>query len=139
MSNRPFISEFIHGQPLKPAGSSLVMAEWVAAGTPNGHVPERIAPLHKHNNDDEAWYVLEGTLGFQIGDERVEADAGQAVIVPRGTPHTYWNPKPEQAKYLIIMTTTIHSLIEGIHNAAQRDLATIKELFKKHDSELLEM
>ncbi|MBW5446530.1 cupin domain-containing protein [Cohnella sp. CFH 77786] len=113
------------------------MAEWIAEGTPDGRMPERIAPLHKHNNDDEAWYVLEGTLGFQIGDKILEANASQAVVVPRGTPHTYWNPKPEQAKYLIIMTAKIHSLIEGIHHATQRDQETMKELFRKYDSELL--
>lgn len=46
---------------------------FTARGTAEGYAPELIAPLHKHHNDDEAWYVLEGTLGFQIGDTIVEA------------------------------------------------------------------
>jgi quercetin dioxygenase-like cupin family protein len=48
--------------------------------------------LHLHRNDDEAWYVLEGTLCLQVGKEVVEAHAGSAVFVARGTAHTYWNP-----------------------------------------------
>lgn len=131
-----FISALTDGIPLKPAGSKLVIAEWTAPGTPLGSMPEWIAPLHLHRNDDEAWYVLEGTLGFRIGDEDIEAGAGQAVIVPGGTPHTYWNPKPETARYLIIMTANVSSLIDAIHGATKRDKAAMKELFSKFDSEL---
>jgi len=137
MSKSEFISGLMNGEPLKPGNSNFVIAEWMAEGTPIGDVPELIAPLHKHNNDDEAWYVLEGTLGFQIGEQQLVANAGQAVVVPRGVPHTYWNPKPEQAKYLIMMTAKIQSLIDGIHNATQRDHETMKALFYMYDSELL--
>jgi len=132
-----FSSALTDGIPLKPAGSKLVIAEWPAPGTPPGSSPEWIAPLHLHLHDDEAWYVLEGMLGFRIGDEVVEAEAGQAVIVPAGTPHTYWNPKPETARYLIVMTAKVSSLIDAIHAAATRDEAAMKELFARFDSELL--
>jgi hypothetical protein len=27
-------------------------------------------PLHVHASEDEAWYVIAGELGFQLGDER---------------------------------------------------------------------
>jgi len=51
-----------------------------------------IAPLHVHHQDDEAWYVLEGQLCVRRRQEVVEARAGSAVFVPRGTARTYWNP-----------------------------------------------
>ena len=63
--------------------------EWRDEGETSRERP--IAPLHLHRGEDEAWYVLEGALGFKAGDEELHADAGRAVIVPAGTPHSYWN------------------------------------------------
>ena len=37
-----------------------VVAEWADAGETSRDRP--IAPLHLHRSEDEAWYVLEGTL-----------------------------------------------------------------------------
>ena len=42
--------------------------------------------------------MLEGTLGFRIETEVVEAGRGAAVLVPRGTPHTFWNARPAPAR-----------------------------------------
>ena len=51
------------------------------------------APLHAHP-EDEAWYVLEGTLAVRAGEHVHQVSAGGAVIVPGGTAHTFWNPRP---------------------------------------------
>jgi mannose-6-phosphate isomerase-like protein (cupin superfamily) len=98
---------------------------------------EPIAPLHVHYSDDEAWYVLEGTLGFRLGDEEIEARPGAAVFVPRGTPHTYWNARREPARYLIVMTQTTWRLVEEVHSIEERTPETMSALFRKYDSELL--
>jgi mannose-6-phosphate isomerase-like protein (cupin superfamily) len=119
------------------AGDSFVIAEWRDAGGPPGP-PRQIAPLHVHFNDDEAWYVLEGTVCVRCGDETVEAHAGAAVLVPRGTPHTYWNPGAGPLRYLLIMTANIHQLIQDIHALPERTHAALQAVFQKHDSELLE-
>jgi len=42
----------------------FMVAEWRDPGGPPGP-PRLIAPLHLHRHDDEAWYVLEGTLIVQ--------------------------------------------------------------------------
>jgi len=116
--------------------NSFVIAEWRDAGGPPGP-PRFIAPRHLHRSDDEAWYVLEGALCVQVGDKDVQAPAGSAVLVPRGTPHTYWNPGPGPARYLLIMTPNIFRLIQGIHTLKERTPATLQQLFRNHDSELL--
>jgi mannose-6-phosphate isomerase-like protein (cupin superfamily) len=117
-------------------GDDFVIAEWRDAG---GHTESRrlIAPLHLHHKDDEAWYVVEGTLWVQVGDDEVEARAGCGVFVPRGTPHTYWNPGPDAARYLLVMTSNIYRLIQGIHALKERTPAALQTLFKNFDSELL--
>ncbi|GGA85336.1 hypothetical protein GCM10011511_05460 [Puia dinghuensis] len=112
------------------------VAEWQDPGGPPGP-PRYIAPLHIHHKDDEAWYVLEGSLCVQSGDAIVEAHAGAGVFVPKGTPHTYWNPSQQKTRYLLIMTAKIYSLIRDIHEMTDRSPARLKALFEKYDSELL--
>jgi mannose-6-phosphate isomerase-like protein (cupin superfamily) len=110
---------------------SFVIADWSDPGT---HPGRPIAGLHLHRSDDEAWFVLEGVLGFQVGDERREVAAGESILVTRGTPHSYWNPGPAPARYLLVMTPRIHRLIEALHGGERDDYAAI---FDEHDSELL--
>jgi mannose-6-phosphate isomerase-like protein (cupin superfamily) len=116
--------------------TNFVVAEWKDAGGTPGP-PRWIAPLHLHRNDDEAWYVLEGTLCVRVGTDVVEAPAGSAVFVPRGTPHTYWNPGPGLVRYLLVMTSNIYSLIQDIHAMTERSPAALRVVFEKHESELL--
>ncbi|HKV47231.1 MAG TPA: cupin domain-containing protein [Candidatus Acidoferrales bacterium] len=123
------------GNTIGSQNDGFVIAEWQDAGVTNEMRP--IAPLHMHHRDDEAWYVLEGLLGVQVGDTKVEARPGCAVFVPRGTPHTYWNAGAGLLRYLLIMTSNIHHLIQEIHAAADRSPATIRDIFRRHNSELL--
>ena len=121
--------------PLRRApvdGSDFVLAEWTDAGESSAERP--IAPLHLHHGDDEAWYVLEGTLGFVRGDERLEAPAGSAVLVPRGVVHTFWNAGPGGARYVIVMTPRIAALIAALHEPGAFD--DLPGLFARFDSAL---
>lgn len=138
MTQASYFASLVNGQPLEPEGSKLTIAEWTAPGTPLGDTHLLIAPLHIHHNDDEAWYVLEGTLGFQVGAMKIEVNANEAVVVPRGTPHTYWNPKPATSRYLIVMSTQIRTLIDEIHATEPRNDENMKDLFRRYESELLE-
>jgi oxalate decarboxylase/phosphoglucose isomerase-like protein (cupin superfamily) len=124
------------GNVLGSVKDSFVIAEWRDPGVPPGP-PRWIAPSHLHHRDDEAWYVVEGTLRVKKGDDEVEARAGSGVFVPRGTPHTYCNPSPDPLRYLLIMTPNIYALIQAIHAAQDRSRAALLDLFRKYDSELL--
>jgi len=124
------------GSVVGSVGASFVVAEWKDVGGPPGP-PRWIAPVHLHRNDDEAWYVLEGTLCVQVGEDIVEARAGSAVFVPRGTAHTYWNSQPGLVRYLLVMTSNTYSLIQDIHAMKERSPAALAAVFEKHDSELL--
>lgn len=111
---------------------SFVIADWTDPGT---HPGRPIAGLHLHRSDDEAWFVLDGRLGFRVGDAERAVESGGSILVPRGTPHTYWNPTAEPSRYLLVMTPRIHRLIEALHSGDRSDYARI---FEEHDSELLE-
>ncbi len=49
------------------------------------------APLHRHTNEDEYSYVLEGRMGAQLGDEVVYAEKGVIGFKPRDQWHIFWN------------------------------------------------
>jgi mannose-6-phosphate isomerase-like protein (cupin superfamily) len=49
------------------------------------------APLHRHTNEDEYSYVLEGRLGAKLGEEVVYAEQEALVFKPRDQWHTFWN------------------------------------------------
>lgn len=132
----PIIAPPLAGKILGAANNAFVVAEW---RDPGGWAERRlIAPLHSHAHDDEAWYVLEGALCVRVGEEEVQANAGSGVFVPAGTPHTYWNPGPGAVRYLLIMTANIYQLIQDIHAMNERTPAALAEVFRKHDSELLD-
>ena len=130
------IASPLAGNVLGTDRGQFVIAEWLDAGGTPGQ-KRLIAPTHLHRSDDEAWYVLEGTLTFRVGDDEVEVRAGSAVLVPAGTAHTYWNPSADPARYLIIMTPNIHHLIQAIHTMPVRTRDALAAVFEEHDSTLL--
>lgn len=52
---------------------------------PPGYAP----PRHRHEREDEAWYVLEGDATFWCGSRVLSAEAGAFVYLPRGVEHTF--------------------------------------------------
>jgi formate dehydrogenase gamma subunit len=122
--------------PLGLPDGQFVIVSWRDPGGETG--PDRpIAGLHVHHEDDEAWYVLEGSLGFQLGERTVHAPAGTAVYAPRGTPHSFWNDGDgEPAAYLLVMTPRIHHLVRSLHDTSNGPV-DYAEVFREHASELL--
>ncbi len=52
--------------------------------------PPGIAPpLHVHTREAEAFYVLEGTMVYQAGDELHHLAAGSFIYLPKGIPHAF--------------------------------------------------
>lgn len=43
--------------------------------------------LHKHENEDEMFLVVEGHLLMEMEDNTLEINAGEFVIIPKGTNH----------------------------------------------------
>jgi quercetin dioxygenase-like cupin family protein len=52
--------------------------------------PPGIAPpLHVHSREAEAFYVLEGTMIYQAGEEFHRLAAGSFIYLPQGVPHAF--------------------------------------------------
>ena len=122
----------------RPDGAySLV--EWVSApGVPG-------TPLHIHRITDEAFYVLEGTFGFQVGERTVDGAAGAFFYVPKGLEHAFWNQGPTSARMLIMISPPgferyFEELAERLASAGEDEEAAMsvrKTLSEKHDQEIV--
>jgi mannose-6-phosphate isomerase-like protein (cupin superfamily) len=77
-------------------GRLSVIENVVPAGWPG-------PPLHRHDFD-ETFYVLDGQLTFQLGDEYVAASGGEMVFAPGGAAHTLANFGAGPARYLLVCT-----------------------------------
>ena len=71
-------------------------AMWQAIVPPGGGPPP-----HVHSREEESFYILEGEITFQIGEERIVATAGMFANMPVGTPHSFKNENSQPAKVLI--------------------------------------
>ena len=79
---------------MAPDGAFSLL-EWTARpGLPG-------SAIHLHHRTDEGFYVVAGTYGFLIGDERIEASEGGYVFVPHGIVHAFWNAGVADARMLI--------------------------------------
>ena len=51
--------------------------------------PEGEQPFHVHHREDEGFWVLEGELTFEVGEETIKASAGSFLFGPKDVPHRY--------------------------------------------------
>ncbi len=65
---------------------------------PGGRMP----PPHRHSGNEEAYFVLDGTVEFRVAGEVFEGTSGTFVLVPSGEAHTFGNTSPEPARLLVL-------------------------------------
>jgi quercetin dioxygenase-like cupin family protein len=61
-------------------------------------------PLHVHASWDEGFYVLEGEVTFQVGEDVMTVEPGTFAFAAREVPHTFANLSGRQARILITLT-----------------------------------
>lgn len=77
-------------------GGAFSVCEYTAP--PDGPSP----PPHIHEQTDEGFYVLDGTLECTIEDDTLRAPAGTTLFVPRGTVHTFAPTGSGPARVLLV-------------------------------------
>ena len=91
-------------------GGNLVLLENL---TPPGGGP----PPHLHRNEDEFFYVLDGTFEIRIGDDVHALGTGGFAFVPRGTVHNFRNIAEAPSRILVGFTP---GGLEGFFRASGR-------------------
>lgn len=86
----------------------LAVIKSTAKDTAGGHTlveitvgPGYETPLHIHHREDEAFWMLDGSATFTVGDETVEAGPGAYLFGPMHVPHK-WKAGPTGARLLYL-------------------------------------
>jgi len=111
----PNNARIIHLEPGKGDAFSVVGDVYrnLALGRQTGGVytlheirvsPNNGPPPHIHSREDESFFVLEGEVDFQIGDEKITAQPGTFIQGPRGIAHSFKNNTQLPARMLVFIT-----------------------------------
>ena len=94
-----------------PFGEDLVTIKVSASDTNGTHslmewvVAEDVQPIaHFHEDYEETFYLLSGSLEFTLDQETFTASTGDFVRVPAGTRHAFANCSNEKVKMLVGFT-----------------------------------
>jgi quercetin dioxygenase-like cupin family protein len=71
-------------------------ATWEAIVPPGGGPPP-----HVHSREEESFFVLEGEIALQIGEQWLVAKVGTFVNIPVGVWHSFRNETDKQARMII--------------------------------------
>lgn len=94
------LSEYWSQQTLAEANGTLIK---VAKGTGSTR-------WHAHDDQDEAFILIQGSLTVQLRDRNVELAPGDVYVVPKGVEHC---PKSDTEARFIILGTSITSNAAG--------------------------
>ena len=83
-------------------GESFELEVFIRAGAPG--TPEMV-----HPHQDESFELLSGSLDFRIGGQERRLQAGESLLIPKGTPHNWWNASDEEAHALVEIRPALRS------------------------------
>jgi quercetin dioxygenase-like cupin family protein len=70
-------------------------------------LPGKSHAFHRHQNQEEVIYVLEGELEQWVEDERCLLHAGDAVVIPAAVVHASYNESDAPVKILAILSPCV--------------------------------
>jgi quercetin dioxygenase-like cupin family protein len=60
-----------------------------------------VASEHLHPRQEERFWVADGEITLRIDGEERRYMAGEAITIPAGTPHVWWNSGPSELRVLV--------------------------------------
>ena len=82
-------------------------------------------PLHVHRNEDEYYYLLDGTVTFHVGEETYRGQAGSLVFLPRAVPHTFTIETPSARMLLLNAPGGFERMFELAPNTPDQAIAAL--------------
>jgi quercetin dioxygenase-like cupin family protein len=95
-------------------------------------------PPHSHRELLDSFYVLEGTLSVQVGEDEMDALAGAYAYIPPGVVHTFSNRSDEPVRFLNLNTPGgwedyIRDLAAATPADGPPDRQALDEVFARYD------
>ena len=106
------------------------------------------APLHVHSREDEAFWILDGQVTFEVGGVTIQAGPGDYVFGPRHIAHRY-TVGDDGCRMLFVLTPAgFENLVREMSEPAlartlppmpdaEPDFERIQEVAEAHGAELL--
>lgn len=92
------------------------ISEWWLEPNSEGPAP------HQHDDQEQIFYILQGTISVLVGDKRIEAERGTFIRIPRSTMHTFANRTDTKAGMLNV----------DIPGGFERNLPSMVEWFEEN-------
>jgi mannose-6-phosphate isomerase-like protein (cupin superfamily) len=99
-------------------------------------------PLHRHSQEDEWFYILDGEITVEVDGQRVVLRPDCSAFAPRGSAHAYQNFGVNTAKMLVMTTPGGFERFFAEAEAANEgrtepDFARLEQLMNQYGMELL--
>jgi uncharacterized cupin superfamily protein len=98
------------------------------------------AALHRHHNEDEYSWIIDGCVGALLGDEVLYGGPGDFIFKPRGQWHTFWNAGDEPARILEIISPAgfeqFFDELADLGGVDQISTESLDELCARYDLEM---
>lgn len=98
--------------------------------------PNDVAPLHVHYTEDESFWILEGQVTFEVGDQRIEAGPGDCLFAPRNVPHRFMTGADGARMLFLFNPGGFEEFVREASDPANQE--RIPEIVLKHGKEMLE-
>jgi quercetin dioxygenase-like cupin family protein len=96
-------------------------------------------PAHSHVGNEEAYFVLDGTVEFHVAGEVFQGTDGTFVLVPAGEVHTFGNTGDGAARLLVLHAPALDRYFEDLEELwsapAPPDRDTELDLMRRHGME----
>jgi mannose-6-phosphate isomerase-like protein (cupin superfamily) len=77
------------------------------------------SPLHVHYREDEGFYVVDGTVTIEVGEQTVELGAGQHAFGPRDIPHRFTAGRDGAHMIWVLTPSGFEDFIEEVSTPAE--------------------
>jgi quercetin dioxygenase-like cupin family protein len=92
-------------------------------------------PLHTHDNEEEHFIVVEGTVQIAVGAKTQDFPPGTSVTVGKGIPHAWCNLTDSRVRFIVIFTP---GRIEGMFRAvAAKEVEDVEAFARSYGTRII--
>jgi quercetin dioxygenase-like cupin family protein len=97
--------------------------------------PRTGVPVHTHDNEEEHFIVIDGTLQIAVGGKTQDVPAGRSVTVGKGVPHAWCNLTESPVHFIAIFTP---GQIEGMfRSVAAKEVDDVEALIRSYGTRIV--
>ena len=89
-------------------------------------------PRHRHPSD-QTYFVVQGELSIELGEQPEVAKARSVVFIPAGLPHQSWNDGDEDEIHIEVIAPGVLPVRRLVETADSRDTAVQAAFIKEAD------